>query len=71
MSINTLAETIGVAQPTMSRIVNGKQTPALETLEKIAEALGVEVPELFKPAEKAKIVCPHCGTTISLTPDKA
>ena len=71
MTINTLAETIGVAQPTMSRIVNGKQTPALETLEKIADALGVDVSELFRSADKAKIVCPHCGKTILVNVEKA
>lgn len=71
ITINGLAEKIGVAQPTISRIINGKQTPALDTLEKIADALGVEVAELFRPADKAKIVCPYCGKTISLTPDKA
>ena len=70
-TINELAERIGVAQPTLSRIINGKQTPALDTLEKIADALGVEVAELFRPTDKAKIVCPYCGKTISLTPDKA
>lgn len=38
-----LAGAIGITQPNMSNIVNGKSTPSLETLEKIATALGVEI----------------------------
>lgn len=71
ITINDLASRIGVAQPTLSRIINAKQTPSLDTLEKIAEALDVEVTELFKPADKAKITCPHCGKTISINIEKA
>lgn len=42
-TVVALAGAIGITQPNMSNIVNGKSTPSLETLEKIATALGVEI----------------------------
>jgi len=36
-----LAEKIGIHRPDLSDIENGKHSPTLETVEKIAKALGV------------------------------
>lgn len=47
VTVVSLAETIGVAQPSMSNIVNGRTTPSLDTLRKIAKALDVAIQELF------------------------
>ena len=44
-----LASQIDITQPNMSNIVSGKSSPSLETLEKIADALGVSIVELFEP----------------------
>ncbi len=44
----SLAATLGIAQPSMSNIVNGKVMPSIETLEKIATSLGVEFVDLFE-----------------------
>lgn len=64
----SLAGMIGITQPNMSNIVNGKSTPSLETLEKIANALEVDIPELFeKPkSDGASITCPNCGKSIKI-----
>lgn len=48
VTIAALAEKIEITQPSMSNIVNGKINPKIETLEKIAEALGVAITDLFK-----------------------
>ena len=42
---------VGIARPNMSNIVTGKTNPSLGTLESIADALGVEVAELFRPQD--------------------
>lgn len=47
-TVVALAEAVGITQPNMSNIVNGKSTPSLETLEKIANALNVPITSLFK-----------------------
>ena len=62
-----LSERIGIAEISLSRSINGN--PTLETLEKIAAALGVEVSELFAPKSNT-IVCPKCGTVLDVTERK-
>ena len=47
IKVGTLAEKVGVTQPSMSNIINGRVNTTLETLEKIADILGVEIWELF------------------------
>lgn len=47
LQMQELAERLGVTRVTLTRNISGN--PTVETLEKIAEALGVEVVELFKP----------------------
>lgn len=44
-TVTSLAEKIGMTQVSLSRIINGN--PTVETLLKIAEALNVDVKELF------------------------
>lgn len=68
MTVVSLASSVGMAQPSMSNIVNGKSTPSLETLEKIANALDVDITELFDQPKKSAlaITCPHCGKSINI-----
>lgn len=52
-----LAERIGISQPAMSFAINGN--PTVETLEKIAKALGVTIPDLFDTSyhsEPSKVI---------------
>lgn len=44
----SLAEMVGITQPNISNIINGKTNPSLETLEKIATALDVPISNLFE-----------------------
>ena len=65
-----LAEIIGIAQPSMSNIINNKVAPSLDTLEKIAEALEVSVSDLIDEPKKGSIICPSCGAELKLTAEK-
>lgn len=61
-----LSEKINVSKVSISYILNGKQKPSYDTLEKIAEALNVPMWQLFASPEEVKEqsgvhVCPHCG----------
>lgn len=47
LSISALAKAIGVTQPSVSNIVSMKNSARTDTLRKIADALNVEVWELF------------------------
>lgn len=59
-----LAQKMGVAEISLSRSINGN--PNLETLQKIADALEVEISELFAPKETDTITCPKCGSKFKL-----
>ena len=51
-SVTSLAEKIGMTQVSLSRIINGN--PTVETLKKIANALDVDIRELFNPTKLQK-----------------
>ncbi len=66
-----LADKLGISRVGLTQLVNGK--PSYPTLEKIAEALGVEMWELFASREdvmaqnKNTIPCPYCGKPIDVS----
>lgn len=47
-----VADRIGIVRDTLTRQINGN--PTVETLEKIANALEVDISELFAPKKKEK-----------------
>lgn len=69
ITLNDLAEKIGVSQPSISGIATGRQKPSFDTLEKLATALNVPVSELFDTPKGGVITCPHCGKEIKLHPE--
>lgn len=56
-SISAFASKVGITQANMSNIVNGKSSPTLDTLERIAFALNVPITELFSTDKQA--LCGH------------
>lgn len=64
LSQRDLAGKMGVAEISLSRSINGN--PNMDTLIKIAEALGVEMGELFSAKSKDVIICPKCGSRFKL-----
>lgn len=66
ITLNQLAEKIGISQPSISGIATGKQKPAFDTLERISEALEVSPAELFETPKEGAIKCPHCGKSITI-----
>ena len=59
-----LAEKLGVTDIALRASLKGN--PTVGTLEKVAAALGVTVPELFAPQPTNTITCPYCGNTIKI-----
>lgn len=69
-----LAEKMGISVVGMSKIATGN--PTVETLEKIAKTLNIQVWELFKDptandnVECVEGKCPHCGKQIRICLEK-
>lgn len=65
--VKDLAERLGITPTGLSMTIN-QQYPQLQTLERIAKALGVEVVDLFEQSPKAggKAICPRCGASLTI-----
>lgn len=70
-----LAEKMGITRVGLTQLVNGK--PSYPTLEKIAEALNVEIWELFTSRDdiisqddRNSMTCPVCGSKFELKDSK-
>ncbi len=55
LSVTELAKRVGMQRPNLSRLEAGKHVPALETLERIADALGVSVAALVAVNGRAPV----------------
>lgn len=66
MTITELAEKMGINRVNLSNMVNGN--PTIETLNKIADAIGCPITELFEQPKKDALTfnCPHCGKSINI-----
>lgn len=56
MTLTDLAEKTGIEKGNLSAISNNKKNPTMETLKKIADALGINLVELFSPIEKTRLI---------------
>lgn len=65
LTLRDLALKVGISQNSISCIVSGKQKPSFDTLEKLAECLSVEIPELFTTSAITAF-CPHCGKPLKI-----
>lgn len=70
-----LADRLGVSEANLSATL--RRTPSLDTLEKIADALDVEITELFAKRKQDGVgevqlsttdfMCPNCGQILHIT----
>ena len=73
---NELAVRLGINRVSLSRLLSDKNDMRLSTIKKIADAIGCDVTEFFKPAATEghnTITCPHCGEKLVINlsiPDK-
>lgn len=68
IQMQELADKLGITRITLTRNISGN--PTIGTLENIATALEVSVPELFAPQPSNTITCPHCGTVLEINERK-
>ena len=63
LTINEVAERMGITRVGLSKHISGN--PSVDVLERIANAIGCDISELFEPIG-TRIVCPHCGKPINI-----
>ena len=63
MSQEDLARRIGIRPTSLSQSINRNRLSA-DSLQRIADALNVDVGELFE--HDTTLICPHCGRLIRL-----
>lgn len=56
MTLTDLSEKTGIEKGNLSAISNNKKNPTMETLKKIADALEINLVELFSPIEKTRLI---------------
>lgn len=66
MTAKELAGIMGVSEASLSLTIKAGANPSLQTLQRIADALGMSVPELFEAPKEGVITCPHCGKPIAI-----
>lgn len=70
ISIAQLGEMLGISPQGIAPIINGKRSPNLNTLDRIARTLGVPLVELFGNREDNASRCPYCGNLIKIDKDE-
>ena len=54
MTQKEISEKTGIAQPDISKLENGNANPSVRTLQRLANAMGMELKVKFQPIKKKK-----------------
>lgn len=65
LEVRQVAERMGITPVTLSRHINGN--PSVDVLQRIADAIGCDIAELFDHANDDVFTCPHCGGVIHVS----
>jgi len=65
ITVTQLAEKLNIKQESLSRAINGN--PTLDTMQKIASALGVPISNLFDEPKSNIFQCPKCGAELTVS----
>ena len=71
-----IAELVGMHKVNISNIINGKQMPSVEALERFARALECKVADLLDEGDvitkpiTPDFTCPHCGKPLDVVVQK-
>lgn len=67
LEVRQVAERMGITPVTLSRHINGN--PSVDVLQRIADAVGCDIADLFDHANDRTFTCPHCGGVIRVSKD--
>ena len=60
-----VAKRMNLSRESLYRIISGN--PTLENIQKLADAIGVTITDLFEQPESDTVSCPYCGGKILLS----
>mgnify|MGYP005950331339 FL=1 len=66
LEVREVAKRMDISPTGLSQHINGN--PSVEVLQRIADAIGCDVSELFEQpkSDTASLTCPHCGKGIEI-----
>jgi len=64
ISKTDVAKRMGLSRESLYRIISGN--PTLENIQKLADAIGIPISELFEQSENDVIHCPNCGAKLKV-----
>lgn len=65
LTVQEVADKMGINRVGLSNHINGN--PSVEILQRIADALEVDITELFEQPKADVITCPNCGSRLRVT----
>lgn len=65
LTYQIVADKMGINRVTLTNHINGN--PSVKILQKIADALNINIVELFEPAQTNEFTCPNCGTKLHVS----
>ena len=70
ITIGQLSEISGISQANLSNYMTGKVSPTLDTLNRIAKSLNIDISDLFRKEEDIVICIKYKGKLIELSNDQ-
>ncbi|MDL2262468.1 helix-turn-helix domain-containing protein [Bacteroidales bacterium OttesenSCG-928-I21] len=64
LSVQEIAERMGISKIGLSQHIN--RNPTIDTLKRIADAIGCDVSDFFDKKNEDILKCPHCGKEINI-----
>lgn len=64
IGVSEFADMLGINRVSLSTQINGN--PTLETLNKWADLLNVDISDLFEKPDRNTLRCPNCGTRLEV-----
>lgn len=74
LEVKEVAARMGITPTALAQHINGKMykgcrvppNPSVDVLQRIADAIGCDIVDLFTHKSSHSFVCPHCGKTLDI-----
>lgn len=67
LTLKAFSEISGISQPNLSNYINGKVSPTLDMLNRIADSLGIQLTELFEKSDPIEFHVKYNGNIYNIS----